>query len=280
MRMTPAQALDLRDKLIQMVAKHGVATLRKSQFSLVDNTDAYNELCMRLFELLPEMRVVLWNEEIYLAATNGADSFIGTMPPAFEKPSIQFWITDNCALTDETKELFELPAASFLIGFIVVESKFEITSWLVIGEPRSSDIPVYYRYMFSQERDKPVAPVMARTIAGIQFLSLPFVVQEDETSSLPRPIRRAAQTGRRPKLPEINTVCIRRPEGKPFTDDNQPEGVKKHHKLSYQFLVNSFWRKPYKNMKEPRPVYVRAHVRGPRDTEFKATRPIVYRANK
>lgn len=279
MRCNAQEALELRDKLVQMAAKHGVETLRKS----VDPhfpEEYLNHQNIKLLEKLAELKLVLWDGEIWKSATSNNTAFIETPLPEFEKPEAYFWIVQSLDFMPEMREQLRLSQEAFPVGMVVVSEKECIDFWIVVGDLNRESVPVFYRFIHSQPRNEFIAPAMSKVIAALEFMKLPFVQQENETEKLPRFIRRGAETGRRPKLPEIATVSIRRPEGKQFSGENQPEQDSKKRHLTYQFLVNAFWRKPNHRMKEQRPIYVRSHLRGPKDAEFKATRPVVYTVNK
>lgn len=96
----------------------------------------------------------------------------------------------------------------------------------------------------------------------MRFMEMEFVGQERVV--FPRHLRRAAELKRRPPLPEVKTITLRRT----FREERPGEGDGEPREWSCQWIVGAHWRKQLcKSLTKPgdyeyRPCYVRPYVKG------------------
>jgi hypothetical protein len=276
---TPQVVLRAYDALQACVAKSVLA------YQPDDKPYDFFKVCAEAFMigLVP----VLWKSSIWHAATAGAeDTFTGTLIPE-EGFSPQYWLLEAPVRVWVSDQFCAYRATSggryALVGVLVLPTldaeknrTLSFTSvYRKLGTP-DGDTAHYFDFHPLVHRGAPCPATLARPLAAFHFMEQEFVTQERAT--FPRHVRRAAELGRRPPLPEVKTVTLRRAASEPKPPGHVPAEVD----WSCQWLVAGHWRKQLcksltkKGDYEYRPVYVRAHVRGPEDKPLREPKGPVY----
>lgn len=240
--MTPTEAIAFRDEVVRRW------TPKPS------NPPDWNVI----IEALPQARVVIWKENIYAAAIKGSESFSSIEDVSIINPGLELWIVDTCG--GILPIVVVLRSASHRHGPL-----FQVAP--IVNRPDGPEI--IFRNGYSAIRGD-TGEFVRPQLAAYAFMQQGFVTAE--RVQLPHAMRRAAEMGRRPPLPEVSVVTLRRGEHKEYDSDHVPQ----HREWSCQWIVNGHWRKPSPLMKEPRPVYVRPHVKGDPTKELRAPRELVY----
>lgn len=111
----------------------------------------------------------------------------------------------------------------------------------------------------------------ASIIAGLCFLEMEFVGRQRIT--LPRHIRRAAEMKRRPELPEINTVTLRRTA----RDETRGKSDGEPFDYSCSWIVSGHWRNQwYPKAAEWKPKYIEPYLKGDPEKPLRQPKGTVY----
>lgn len=255
--LTPEKALRLRDALITLCAKE------------IDGASkAESERLSKQFKTAP---VVIWDEELYRAAVNGSEAFKEIAQADITKPVSQFWLVQKG--TGISCLLFE-------IRYDEGGPKVQIIPYGARSAPIRDELyyvkPTGDECLLLNEDLSAEADRMGRFVpeylAAFCFMRQEFIAVEDQ--QLPRSIRRAAELGRRPPLPDIRVVSLRR-----VAREHQHDSVSTR-EWSCQWMVRGHWVSPHHRMKEQRPYYRRPHIKGPPTKEFRAPRETVYKVRQ
>lgn len=276
--MTPEEALSQRDRLIYSLGQ----ARRDGRFDS-DQLDHYIKCAVTA-------RVVIWKGEIHIAATSGCQSLRETKKPAgvLEEPTIFFFDAPQrsrfLAGDWADKEVSGYMSAPGKGGryegdrFLGMMGVLEV---LTFSPPREGGTPVSLwtdSWMFDQPCDDKFDWLLAQAL----FLDQEFVGLERQT--LPRHFRRQAELKRRPPLPEINVVTLRRTHR-----EERPTGYRGEPRdYDHSWLRSAHWRKQLCRTRdaagektrdgawEVRPVYVRACVCGPEDKPLRTPNGTIY----
>ena len=211
-------------------------------------------------EALARAEIVLWDTALQRCACDQATTFVGSILPSDLIPLPQLWIfTGNQAFDFDSREAYvhsaELIFADagyiYSVGFghaLQTDLSTGITSVAV-----RVDAPI--------PMDKPASEDAALILSCIAFMT--STVASAEELKLPRPVRRRC-LHKRIQPATIRTVQLRRRERQP-NDAEQSAG----REYNWQWLVNAHARRPNLRMKEQRPVWVNAYVKGPADKPLK-----------
>lgn len=249
---TPELAVKFKDKLrsLPLLPQH-------------PDVDGFMEMVMNCLE---EAEVCLWAPSIFECAIRGYGSF--SAPVANRAPwgECQLWIVPKCKLQFGPHKARGFLCASMKRGDEVEFFVFPL-AW---RHENGSVIPQWIQHGSNVATGVDAEPELLPILAAYEFMQQEYVVNERQT--LPRHLRRAAETKRRPPLPEVSVVTLRRGERKEYGPDHKSQP----REWSCQWLVGAHWRKPSPLMKEPRPVYVRPYLKGDPTKELRAHRETIY----
>lgn len=229
--------------------------------------------------------VVLWEMDLFNAAVSGARSFQEQSASRLDFNAPELWIAnfDIPVLDSQSaRESLDIPEHLFFHAFLIVPiGATGVLQVLIYSTTEQSALPpnpdakdlLAFRAMRFQLFGSDLLNEYLPIVACRRFMELEFVSRQRQV--LPRHIRRAADQKRRPPLPEINVVTLRRTA----RDTHASEGGEARD-YSCQWMVSGHWRKPSPQMKEPRPVYVRPYVKGPEDKPLRQPRGTIYAVNR
>jgi len=116
--------------------------------------------------------------------------------------------------------------------------------------------------------------VTASLGAGLAFLGLDFVGKDP--LRFPRQMRRAAEMKRRPPLPDVSTVVLRRPER-----DDDPDHPSDHPEWSCSWIRSGHWQRHWwPKQKVHKPTYIAPQLRGDPDKPLRSPKGIVYEVRR
>lgn len=269
--MTPEMALACRDGLIRMW-KENPARLSEC-FRWKHDKDGPEELAEAVCKNAARAEVLIWKKDIFLAAVSGADSFLGQTPSAAGvsfRPSI--WnFTPFLLCSEEMCGQFEVPRGTH-IGSFHIHADSSRVAFVAEFAPIQPGASPAFRAWAACEYSAPIESVgLSMLTAAAKFLDTDFVGKE--RASLPRHLRRAAELGRRPPLPEINTVTLRRA----WRDDDKPKGDGEPREWSCQWIVGGHWRNQwYPSKAEWKPKYIAPYLKGDPDKPLREPKGPVY----
>jgi hypothetical protein len=297
-RLTPLEAIALRDSLYRTIGNNEAEILRRARpldqlgfdammlqlasSGFVSSTTATEAarhtlrgMATRVFDELRDAEIVLWEPEIWRAATRNAEAFaylpINEIVP-FARP--QIWFLSTYQEPNITAPVVGKVSGEGNVAFVVcgLADKFGFTIADVQGN--SDGVPTLrLGAPFSAFEEDRISPEICEIVAAMKFETERFVTVEHV--SLPRPTRREYER-REQHVPAVKTVVIRRTEP---THRAEMQGTREYH---VQWLVNGFWRK----LPEPRKsdgarvTYVQSHIRGPENAPFQASRPTILHARR
>jgi hypothetical protein len=255
----------------------------------------------RFFSLLSEsMRLsetVIWTDNMWRAAINGADTFTGTTVDEkfIRNVRAQFWHIEHpgTGIDLGLEADFQLPEGvepEFLYISRVEEvvrgdkrrPKIGISMGICFSVTKSNtkefskDTLPHWRFLPPVYADEPIQPYMAPTIAALSFMNLEIISKERIQPN--HAYRKQAKKENRP-LPEIHTIYLRRTKAakkndKHLSEDQLHEAKRKY---SVQFMVQGFWRNQYyPSTGEHKPKWIKDFFKGDPNLPFQAPRKRVY----
>jgi len=278
--LTAAEALAFHDLLLGWTAFR-LPDLRRDAVWQGCDPHRAELLTDQLGRNLLNAEIALWNLDIWNAAVAGAGSaFADQALDTADLPSApQLWLLGRNPAHPPASELArrQLPSGYLHRGLLllsVVHPDQPGKRGLTVGEiwlpTATADAIPAFRFFPPMYHGDPLGGLYCHAIAALRFMHSDFA--SPEPLLLPRPIRRAADQGRRGPLPAINVVKLRRSARQPADAATAREA----RNWACQWLVSGHWRKPDPRMKEPAPVYVRPHVKGPEDKPLRTPRRTVY----
>lgn len=281
--MTPEEALRERDILLGQYRKG-----QQDEGSAGFDPEG-DEYARRAFEkVVSTGRVVIWRSDLATAAMSGASAFNGASAAALDIQTPQLWFLDAGAPAFPLDDVSTLPPDTWRqYGALLVpldhgDGRF-ITLVLLYKTPNGiqSRIGPSLNELVAIEGNGPCS-----SAACLAFLDQEFVGLERQT--LPRHFRRQAELKRRPPLPEINVVTLRRTHR-----EERPTGYRGEPRdYDHSWLRSAHWRKQLCRTRdtngektkdgawEVRPVYVRACVCGPEDKPLRTPKGTVYSVSR
>jgi len=229
--------------------------------------------------------VVCWDGDIWNAATQNCRA-------AFEGYELT---RGDC---DIPPQLWFLPGAGgdTLAPSLAIGADHGLVAMLVhcftkADEPEHASADGIGRSLIFNRRDQPLLPVIRHMgiwwvdgvrhswqqdenydiLAALRFMQMGFVGVERVV--LPRHLRRQAELGRRPPLPEIKTVTLRRAA----REERAKVGESEPREWSCQWIVGAHWRKqwlPSKGTHEPR--YIQPYLKGDPEKPLRQPKGPVY----
>lgn len=278
---TPAAALEMHEGLV-------------GYFQSLGNQNPEAKHSTDQFELaLRQASVVLWDRNIWMASQRGKEAFANPSVVSPVNTAPQLWLFRGAYEAEDSRELLEAfegygdEAPRSLIGFLIINCtvlagwRQGIAAFLVGFQKRNFGIRAYpydpllrnETYTPSDDLPRPPCP---HILAGLRFMEMEFVGRERQT--LPRHIRRAAELKRRPTLPEINVVQIRR-----TYRDARPGGGANDagREWSCSWLVSGHWRNQWYPSKAGwAPKYIMPYAKGDPDKPLRAPKGTVYVVNR
>lgn len=217
---------------------------------------------------LSQARLVTWEHPIWQSAVRDHEVFTGgQFDTVIREVPPQLWIVDSCS-----------PCASLVFPLGVsptAEYGPQTLAWVFITGPMLGKSQPAYMLHYPWAENDPCPDTYSVVSAALHFLDLPFVA--NERASLPRHLRRAAELKRRPPLPDVSTIVLRRA----WREEKERHGNGEPMDYSCQWLVSGHWRNqwlPSKGTWEPR--YVQPYLKGPEDKPFRAKQGTVYRVTR
>lgn len=269
--MTPLEALECRDRL--------------TEIRFGDDPDSVR-LSAEITVQVSQAQVLIWQPDIWAAAQQGWKTFVGQ--PAEELAALppQLWFLDErwsspghpwCGLGAAYPEL------KWLTGVIL--RQFQP---LRARAPRMSLLPFCWK-RGPGPRQGELSTVGAGTLAldgsfdelhaplgaAVHFLALDFIGKEPV--SFPRHVRRAAEMKRRPALPEVNTVVLRRSYRNGDREHVSGEPIE----WSCSFIRCGHWQNHWwPREKIHKPTYIMPQLRGDPGKPLHYPQGIVYDARR
>lgn len=228
--------------------------------------------------------VILWRSELLNAAMKNCDAFIGATVRLTPATSPQLWVFEE-PLAWPHQDLIsmggEYAIAALLVVppdrtpgdmcFVALFRDVQKTLPRSIDEGREADYSAAVWVSPQYDLSEPLVTGAAAACAGLAFLDQEFVGLERQT--LPRHLRRAADLKRRPPLPEINVMTLRRS----VRDDRPTDGDGEPREWSCQWIVGAHWRRqwmPSKATWEPR--YIKPYLKGDPNKPLREPKGPVY----
>lgn len=281
--MSAADALQFRELLLGWWAhrRHAVAHLATWRGCTPHRSQL---LVDQLGRNLLNAEISLWRLDIWKAAVSGAEAAFNEQPLRLtDYPHApQLWLFQQPVdgVPDSEYRLRELPKAYRLRGFLtftIVHPDNPTQRGMTYGEiwlPQvSADALPAFRFFAPLYQGQNYRGVYCSLAGASRFMQSEYAGAEPVT--LPRPVRRQAERDGRP-IPPIHVVRLRRSSRKPGDPTTDAEA----RNYTCQWLVSGHWRKPDPRMKEPAPVYVRPHVKGPENLPLRTPRPTVNVVNR
>jgi hypothetical protein len=271
--MTPFDALEGRDRLAEswVAGNPGDGRYDESRRRLNKELEA----------LILQAQIVIWRKDTWLASQEGWEVFVSQPAEELAEAPPQVWFFSEeweipkhpwCGLRDAHPELQPVSGAFFypcrLVGRRVSQMNLLPFSWTRGPDPRHGN--VYMVGAGDVRFDCNLGELFAPLAAGLEFLKLPFVGLEP--GHFPRHVRRGAELKRRPPLPDVNTVVLRRPD----RDDERSEGTAER-EWSCSFIRCGHWQRHWwPKLKVHRPTYIAPQLRGDPDKPLHSPKGLVY----
>ena len=288
LEMTPRYALITKEMVRFLVNERAERTAMESMWRACDARDAVSCI-FAIRGLIDRCETVLWSWNVWQSAISGCDVFLrepppGEIMPPDGLPPYQFWTFSNLPkATPEAVQFFELPFdAAVIWGMTILLFDMDCPQ----GDPNEVITGVSYIFGPSQEdaaaptlvmrhmslgSRTPVAAPLSPVVAGLKFMTLPFVSTQRRHAARDERERRWLQKKRRP-VPSVSTIVLRREQRQ---GDRPGEGSEVD--WSCRWLVRGHWRSQwYPSEGKHKPAFVHPYVKGPDDKPLKPPRDSIY----
>lgn len=220
---------------------------------------------------LQDAEVVLWRTDLLLAAHAQAEAFTDVAVPADLLPMFpQLWIPYG------EDQLYIRNVDAIISSILLVPRTHDYLA-VCLAHPRDVNNVLLGTDLYILDGSRLVAGREAESQSAREFFaSLSFMhstVASSEPMSQPRHIQRRQK--REGLTSPIHIVRLRRKERESNEDTHLSE-----REYQCQWIVRTHVRKPSPRMKEQRPVWVSAYVKGPDDKPLKPPTPAVTVVNR
>lgn len=246
-------------------------------------------IVLRVADWLLKSEIVLWDEDLWMAAQSGAVAAFEGKPWNLSWPDgrSQFWLLDNHGTANRvqfTNPDFRPPDdkeyshVGFLIGkldgeYLIMQAcnpAYPLGNIPAIHSMEELFDAAAKRWLMCGKitEGAPAGPSFAYLLAAWHFMNSPLV--EVDRNVWSRQVRRAAERKQR-ELPPVGIVRLRRRES------HRQAGTDQHVEWNSRWLVRGHWRDQwFPSAGEHKTIFIAPYVKGPEEKPIKQPRQSIY----